>query len=160
MNSVTSNNFSLKYQRFTWSGCKDIKYRKFEFVAKAISMRMSAPKCHSTHKGLKNTVVNYCWHTFELTCSMLSRPVQSNLNPAPGPLVPLAPTSSRTLELNISLEHVLCETNVFNKNDTFYLGDFLIFWVRIFSFYFFSLSFYIFWLVFWEQDSNWLLASI
>jgi len=65
---------------------------------------------------------------------MLSRPVQSNLNPAPGPLVPLAPTSSRTLELNISLEHVLCETNVFDKNDTFYLGDFLIFWIIMFVF--------------------------
>ena len=49
---------------------------------------------------------------------MLSRPVQSNLNPAPGPLVPLAPTSSRTLELNISLEHVFSETKVFNKKYT------------------------------------------
>ena len=47
---------------------------------------------------------------------MLSRPVQSNLNPAPGPLAPLAPTSSRTLELNISLENVFSETKVLLKS--------------------------------------------
>ena len=41
MNSVRSNNLSLKYQRFIPSGCKDIANRKFEFVAKNI-------------KGLKN----------------------------------------------------------------------------------------------------------
>ena len=29
-----SNSLSLKYQRFTPSGCKDIGIRKFEFVAK------------------------------------------------------------------------------------------------------------------------------
>ena len=34
MNSVRSNNLSLKYQRFATSGCKDIRIRKFEFVAK------------------------------------------------------------------------------------------------------------------------------
>ena len=34
MNSVRSNNLSLKYQRFTPSGCKDIGIIKFEFVAK------------------------------------------------------------------------------------------------------------------------------
>ena len=34
MNSVRSNNLSLKYQSFTPSGCKDIGRRKFEFVAK------------------------------------------------------------------------------------------------------------------------------
>jgi len=33
MNFVRSNNFNLKYQRFTSSGCKDIGIRKFEFVA-------------------------------------------------------------------------------------------------------------------------------
>ena len=62
--------------------------------------------------------MNHCRQSFGLTCSMLSRPVQSNLNPAPGPLAPLAPTSSRTLELNISLEHVFSETKVFNKKYT------------------------------------------
>ena len=34
MNSVRSNNVSLKYQRFTSSGCKDIGFTKTEFVAK------------------------------------------------------------------------------------------------------------------------------
>ena len=34
MNPDTSNNLSLKYQRFTPSGCKDIGIKKFEFVAK------------------------------------------------------------------------------------------------------------------------------
>ena len=34
MNSVRSNHLSLKYQRFTPSGYKDIGIRKFEFVAK------------------------------------------------------------------------------------------------------------------------------
>ena len=32
MNSVRSNNPSLKYKRFTLSGCKDIRIGKFEFV--------------------------------------------------------------------------------------------------------------------------------
>jgi len=35
MNSVASNNLSLKYQRFTPSGCKDIVIRKFESRARA-----------------------------------------------------------------------------------------------------------------------------
>ena len=34
MNSVKWNNLRLKYHRFTPSGCKDIRIRKFEFVAK------------------------------------------------------------------------------------------------------------------------------
>ena len=34
MNYVRSNNLSLKYQRFTPSGCKDTGIGKFEFVAK------------------------------------------------------------------------------------------------------------------------------
>ena len=34
INSVRSNNLSLKYQRFTPSDCKDVLVRKFEFVAK------------------------------------------------------------------------------------------------------------------------------
>ena len=33
-NSVGSNNLSLKYQRFTPSGCKDIEITKFKFVVK------------------------------------------------------------------------------------------------------------------------------
>jgi len=34
MNSFRSNSLSLKYQGFPPSGCKDIKIRKYEFVAK------------------------------------------------------------------------------------------------------------------------------
>ena len=34
MNSVISNNLSLKYQKCTLLGCKDIVIRKFEFVPK------------------------------------------------------------------------------------------------------------------------------
>ena len=34
MNSVRSNNLSLKYQRFKSSDCKDVRIRKFEFVTK------------------------------------------------------------------------------------------------------------------------------
>ena len=34
MNSVRSNNISLKYQRFTTLGSKDIRIIKSEFVAK------------------------------------------------------------------------------------------------------------------------------
>ena len=34
MNSVISNNLSLKYQKCTLLGCKDIEIRKFEFVTK------------------------------------------------------------------------------------------------------------------------------
>ena len=34
MNSIRLNNLSLKYQRFTQSGFKDIGKRKFELMAK------------------------------------------------------------------------------------------------------------------------------
>ena len=34
MNAVRLNNVSLKYKRFTSSGCKDIRITKIEFVAK------------------------------------------------------------------------------------------------------------------------------
>ena len=34
LNSVRSNNLILKYQRFTPSGCKDLKIRKLKFVTK------------------------------------------------------------------------------------------------------------------------------
>ena len=37
MNSVSSNNLSLKYQKCTLSGCKDIGIIKFEFVAIPLS---------------------------------------------------------------------------------------------------------------------------
>ena len=35
MNTVRSNNLSLKYQRFSSSGWNDIGIRKFDFVAKS-----------------------------------------------------------------------------------------------------------------------------
>ena len=38
MNSGGSNNLSLKYQRFTLSGCRDKAIRKFKFVAKTQSI--------------------------------------------------------------------------------------------------------------------------
>ena len=34
MNAIRSNNVSMKYQRFTSSGCKDTGFTKTEFVAK------------------------------------------------------------------------------------------------------------------------------
>jgi len=34
MNYVRSNNRSLKFQRFTPTGCRDMRIRKIEFVAK------------------------------------------------------------------------------------------------------------------------------
>ena len=39
MNSVRSDNLSLKYQSFTTLGCKDVGVRKFEFVAKTQFLR-------------------------------------------------------------------------------------------------------------------------
>ena len=36
---IRSNNLSLKYKRFTLSGCEDIWIRKFEFVAKLNSFQ-------------------------------------------------------------------------------------------------------------------------
>ena len=41
MNSVRSNNLSLKYQMFTLSGCKAIGIIKFEFVAKTQFLSVS-----------------------------------------------------------------------------------------------------------------------
>ena len=40
MNSVRSTSPSLKYQRFTKSGCKDVEIIKFEFVAKTQSFKL------------------------------------------------------------------------------------------------------------------------
>ena len=59
MNSVRSNNLSLKYQRLETSGCKDIGMRKFEFVAKTQFLRIVCYKYtisiqfiyRVTHKG-------------------------------------------------------------------------------------------------------------
>ena len=40
INSVRSNSLSLKYHRFTPSGCKDIGIRKFEFVANSFLQKI------------------------------------------------------------------------------------------------------------------------
>jgi len=37
MNYVRSNNLSLKYQRFTPSGSKDVKIRKSKFLANTMT---------------------------------------------------------------------------------------------------------------------------
>ena len=34
VNDMSNYKFYLKYQRFTPSGCKDVRIRKFEFVTK------------------------------------------------------------------------------------------------------------------------------
>ena len=38
MNTVRPNNLSLKYQKFTPSGCKDLGNSKFEFVAQTFML--------------------------------------------------------------------------------------------------------------------------
>ena len=41
MNAVRPNNVSLKYQRFTSSGCKYLRITKIEFVAKTQFLQVS-----------------------------------------------------------------------------------------------------------------------
>ena len=55
MNSVRSNNVSLKYQRPTPSGCKDIWIRKFECVAK--TQFLSDGKYHSQYGAVPSASV-------------------------------------------------------------------------------------------------------
>ena len=57
MNSVRSNNVSLKYQRPTPSGCKDIGIIKFEFVAKTQFLYLNS-------KSLCYIDGNYTSHIF------------------------------------------------------------------------------------------------
>jgi len=64
MNAVRSNNVSLKYQRFTSSGCKDKRITKIEFVTKTQSFTF---KEHIILKKLliKSMVeFNICYHHF------------------------------------------------------------------------------------------------
>ena len=63
MNSVRSNSLSLKYQRVTSSGSKDIGLIKFKFVAKTQFQIKLGKRRYFPHfwsdKGLKgNTVEN------------------------------------------------------------------------------------------------------
>ena len=53
MNAVRSNNVSLKYQRPTPSGCKDIWIRKFECVAK--TQFLSDGKYHSQYGAVRRS---------------------------------------------------------------------------------------------------------
>ena len=62
MNSVISNNLSLKYQGFTPSGCWDIGVRKFEFLTDFNSLeanRTIACECllSKFKKNFLNTIV-------------------------------------------------------------------------------------------------------
>ena len=57
MNSDRSNKLSLKYQRFTLSGCRDIGIRKFEFVAKT-QFLCSTPTSHNPSLGSCNDVLS------------------------------------------------------------------------------------------------------
>ena len=43
MNSVRPNNLSLKYQRYTQTGCKDIGIKQFEFMTKNQLLYKKAP---------------------------------------------------------------------------------------------------------------------
>ena len=54
MNSVRSNNLSLKYRRFKPSDCEDIEIRKFELVAKtqySFQLKMKIRKNKSRKGG-------------------------------------------------------------------------------------------------------------
>ena len=54
MNLILSNNLSLKHQRFTLSGCKDIKIRKFDFVAKTQFLNLQLPSLKIHVKNVHN----------------------------------------------------------------------------------------------------------
>ena len=60
MNSVRSNNVSLKYLRPTPSSCKDIGIRKLKFVAKTqflyFIIVLSKRKCLKIDKQLKDKI--------------------------------------------------------------------------------------------------------
>ena len=63
MKCVRSNEISLKYQRFTSSGCKDIEIRTLEFVPKTQFLRLrdcslTKPRFFSTYNGRPDDVSN------------------------------------------------------------------------------------------------------
>ena len=57
MNSVRSKSLSLKYHRFTASGCKDIEIRKFEFVAKTQFLWIKSNKVHKVLKSKTEIII-------------------------------------------------------------------------------------------------------
>ena len=59
MISVRSHNLSLKYQRFTFSCCKDIGLRTFEFVAKNKFLKRS--NWPNTARNLRDSVSILVW---------------------------------------------------------------------------------------------------
>ena len=78
MNDVRSNNLSLKYQRFPFSGCKDIGIRRSEFVAK-ICPGFNFGLLKLRKRFCKNIVdkKNQCWinnlKNFLLLCFLFVR---------------------------------------------------------------------------------------
>jgi len=63
MNLILSNNLSLKHQRFTLSGCKDIKIRKFDFVAKTQFLNLQLPSLEIHVKNVHNYEKLMCKET-------------------------------------------------------------------------------------------------
>ena len=57
MISVRSNHISLKYQRFTLSGCKDIGIRKFKFVAKPQFLSFTKNKFSQKNPSFSFTIL-------------------------------------------------------------------------------------------------------
>ena len=57
MNFVRSNNLSLKYQKFTPSGCKNIRILKLGFVAKTqfLSQKLTKFRGFTFAKTLRNS---------------------------------------------------------------------------------------------------------
>ena len=62
MNSVRSNNPSLKYQRFTPSGCKDIEMRKLEIVTNDLFSDKNI--IFTLTMGLRGTGINFLYLIF------------------------------------------------------------------------------------------------
>ena len=57
INSGRSSSLSLKYQRFTPSGCKDIGVRKYKFVAKTQFLRLELKKKLEKGWGFRSRMV-------------------------------------------------------------------------------------------------------
>ena len=65
MNAIGSNNVSLKYQRFTSEGCKDIGFAKTEFVAQTQFLLRKLIKILNTYKVLKLVILYLCHNPME-----------------------------------------------------------------------------------------------
>ncbi len=69
MNSVRSNNLSLKYQRFTPSGGKNIGTRKSEFVTKTQFLWPAIPTNKQNIEEFCRHTLNFHWYN---KCKMSS----------------------------------------------------------------------------------------